>query len=81
MEKLVNECLNNFSYDKDALKINSKIFKFLQMARPDITEEGFLTFGFGEIANNLVNGDLARVTYTFEVLSTLLLKFKWGSKR
>lgn len=37
MEKLVNECLNNFSYDKDALKINSKIFKFLQMARPDIT--------------------------------------------
>lgn len=63
------------------LKINTKLFKFIQMARGDIQEESFLTFGFNELARSLVTGDIQRVTYTFDVLSTLLLKFKWGSKR
>lgn len=81
MEKVVNECLNNFTYEKDMLKINAKLFKFVQMARTDITEESFLTFGFNELARSLVTGDIQRVTYTFDILSTLLLKFKWGSKR
>lgn len=30
---------------------------------------------------NLTNSDFTRVSYTFEVLTTLLLKFKWGIKR
>ena len=63
------------------LKINAKLFKFVQMARSDIKEESFLTFGFNELARSLVTGDIQRVVYTFEILSTLLLKFKWGSKR
>lgn len=43
--------------------------------------EQFLTFCYREIARNLTNGDFNRSSYTFEVLTTLLLKFKWGIRR
>ena len=46
IEKILNECLNNFGYEQETLKIRSKIFKFVQMSDQSMNEEAFLTFCF-----------------------------------
>ena len=77
-----SEILSQFTYEGKSLKLYAKLYNAIRPHQKQlVNDEEFLLFCFKQFAISLTNGGFIRIQYTFDVMSTLLLKFKWGLKR